>query len=364
MKRFVLQGIFASLAVTAACSSGGTSNTGGAGGTSSSSSSSTASSTSSSTSSSTTASSSSGTGGAGTGGMGTGGSNPCPTCVTVATLPAGSKPYGLAVDSNNVYWTNTGTGEVMQAKLDGSSKVTIASGQDTPHALTVHGGFVIWGLYAAIGALRKAPIGGGTSVDLLPLAPAVLEVVADDNYVWWTREPDDIQRVPFNGLPDGGVEDLLTGNPLANGIAFDGTSIYWANQQDGYVKKCDIDLGNETPLASGDVPWGVAVDGTNVYWTEQGSAPNVGKIMKASKADGSGTTALAMTQASPQGIAVDATSVYWANKEEGTINKVSIAGGSVTVIASGQATPIKIAVDGTHVYWTNYDGDAVVKAPK
>ncbi|APR84845.1 Putative serine/threonine-protein kinase pknH [Minicystis rosea] len=353
MKRCALQAVFASFAVITACSSGST-GTGGAGGMSSASSTSTTS-----TTSSTTASSSSGTGGVG-------GSAPvtCATCVVVAALPAGSRPYGIALDATHVYWTNTGTGEVMQADKDGSAKVTIASGQEAPHALTVQGGQVIWGLYAAIGALRKAPIGGGPSVDLLPLAPAVLEVVANDSYVWWTREPDDVQRVPFNGLPDGGVEDLLTGNPLANGLAFDGTNIFWANRQDGYVKRGDIDLSNETTLGIGDVPWGVAVDGSRIYWTEQGSAPKIGKVMTASKADGADAKALATEQASPQGIAVDDTSVYWANRDDGTINKVPLAGGSVTVVAAGQATPIKIALDASHVYWANYDGDAIMKAPK
>src|SRR5262249_12710761 len=62
-----------------------------------------------------------GQGGATTGAGGAGGAPACAACEIVATLPAGSAPYGLFVDDVNVYWTNAGTGEVMQAKTDGTS---------------------------------------------------------------------------------------------------------------------------------------------------------------------------------------------------------------------------------------------------
>jgi hypothetical protein len=372
MKRFVIQGIFVSLAALAACSSGGGS--GGSGGTSSSSSASSSSSTASSSGSSSTSTtaSSSGAGGSSSsssGAGGSGGAGPCPGCVVVAALPGGSKPYGLFVDAAHVYWTTMGkagqaNGAVMQANLDGTSPVTLASAQEQPRALAVQDGFVFWGNYAATGALRKVPVGGGATVDVLALAPAVVEVAVDASYLWWTREPDDIQRIPITGVPEGGMEDLLTGNPLANGITVDAANMYWVNAQDGYVKKADRDLGNETALATGDVPFGVAVDATSIYWTEQGSAPMVGKVMKASKTDGSGIVALATAQASPQGIAIDGANAYWANQGDGTINKVPLAGGAVTVIGSMQGGPAKVAVDGTHVYWTNNAGDAVMKAPK
>jgi hypothetical protein len=294
---------------------------------------------------------------------GAGGSAACAACVVVATLPAGSAPYGLFADGTNVYWTNEGTGEVMQAATDGSNLLTLASGQDHPHAVQVSGGVVYWVLYSASGILQTTPVGGGPISDMGPAAAAV-ELAVGESLVFWTNNPDDIQSVPLTGLPDGGTPNLLTGNPLSNGVALDDTSIYWVNEQDGYVKKADYDLSNETPLANGDVPWGVAVDATHIYWTESGSSPGAGKVMTASKVDGSDSVQLAGSLMDPQGIAVDDTSVYWAGTGDGTINKVPLAGGPITVLAQGQSMPIKVAVDATYVYWTNNAGDTIVKVAK
>jgi hypothetical protein len=292
----------------------------------------------------------------------------------VAELPLNSAPYGLEVDANNVYWTNSGAtsanppvlGSVMQAKKDGTGAVTLTTGEDTPFAVHVAGGFVYWSSYSVASIMRKTPIGGGTITDLVE-APATRDFALGTSYIWWTREPDDIQRIPIGGVAlgaDGGGVDLLTGNPLSNGIAADSDSVYWVNKQDGYIKRSDLDFANETPLATGDVPWDIAVDATSMYWTEQGSSPNSGKVMKASKVDGSSGVTIAMGQAGPEGIAIDATSVYWANKANGTIMKAPLAGGAAVVLASGQKTPVNVAVDATHVYWTDPKADLVVRVLK
>lgn len=308
---------------------------------------------------------------AGTGGGG--GASPCPGCTVVAALPMGSAPYGLAVDDKNVYWTNAGNtgavppllGSVMQAKTDGSGVVTLMASEDTPYAVHVANGMVYWTSYAISGVMRRTPIGGGAVTHLVD-APTTRDFAIGTAYIWWTREPDDIQRIPVDGVvgADSGAIGLLTGNPLSNGITSDATSVYWVNKQDGYVKRADLDFANETSLATGDIPWQLQVDATSLYWTEQGSSANVGKVMKASKVDGTGGVTIAMGQAGPHGIAIDATSVYWANKEGGTINKAPLVGGASTVLAKGQMSPENVAVDATHVYWTDPKADLVIRIAK
>jgi hypothetical protein len=272
-------------------------------------------------------------------------------------------PYGLFVDDTNLYWTNAGSGEVMQANADGSGPIQLTMGEDTPIAVEVKDGFVYWISYSVTGVMRRAPKGGGTIVDLTP-APAARELSIGKDSIWWTREPDDVQRIPVGGLPDGGSPDLLTNNLLSNGITADDAAVYWVNRQDGYVNRADLDLGNVTALANGDVPFDIAVDGASIYWTEQGSAPGTGKVMKASKADGSGAAQLAGSQGSPSGIAIDGANVYWANQGDGTINEAPIGGGAVKVLAMGQAKPVNVAVNSGYVYWTNTGDDTIVRTAK
>lgn len=281
----------------------------------------------------------------------------------MATLAIGSAPRGIFVDTENVYWTNSGTGEVMQAKKDGTGQITLASNQGVPYCVVVAAGFVYWVSYDVDGVLRRAPIGGGELVDIIP-APGSKELTVTTDAIFWTRDPDDVEKVPLGGLPEGGMTTLLSMNTLSTGITSDQGHVYWVNTLDGYVKKADMALANDSVIAVGDQPWDITVDDTNVYWTERGSGPSAGRVMKATKAGGMGPVELAATQNGPRGVAIDQTHVYWTNQEEGTVRRVLISGGAVEDIACGQEKPVNVAVDETSVYWTNLAGDTVMKAAK
>jgi streptogramin lyase len=282
--------------------------------------------------------------------------------VALATLPIGSAPQGLFVDADNVYWTNAGTGEVMQIKKDGTGSTTLATQQGAPFSVFVSDGFVYWISYSGDGVMRKTAIGGGPLVDIVG-APAARELVVAGGFVFWSRDPDDIERVPIDGLPDGGMTTLLSMNNLANGVTADVDTLYWVTRQDGNVKKADFMLGNDQVLAIGDQPWDIAVDAGSVYWTERGSGAGVGKVMKVAKTGGA-PTVLASMQDGPRGIAIDGSHVYWVNQEEGTVRRVPLGGGAVELVASQQEKPVNVAVDGTHVYWANSAGDTVMKVAK
>lgn len=56
-----------------------------------------------------------------------------PTTIDAAT----SRIYGIVVHNNKLYWSSRDNGEIYQANLDGSDKVTIKSGLSSPRAIFV-----------------------------------------------------------------------------------------------------------------------------------------------------------------------------------------------------------------------------------
>lgn len=180
------------------------------------------------------------------------------------------------------------------------------------------------------------------------------------------------------GTPDGawsGGESgtapivIASGQNVADGIALDGTSIYWTTNLGGTVMKAPLAGGPAVTLASSQSqPTGVAVDATNIYW-----ANGDGTVMKAPLQGGT-PTMLAAGQENPGvvGVAVDANSVYWTARAGGAVMSVPVGGGQPTTLVSGEDNPQALVVDGTSVYWATLDcpGDggacdgAVRKAPR
>ncbi len=134
-----------------------------------------------------------------------------------------------------------------------------------------------------------------------------------------------------DGTPSGGEESgaspivIASGQNVADGLAVDGTSVYWTTNLDGNVMKAPVGGGAAVTLASGQSqPTGIVVDSRSVYW-----ANGDGTIMKAAL-DGSGRTTLASGPADPDvvAIAVDANDVYWTTHVDGALMSVPISGGA------------------------------------
>ncbi len=134
--------------------------------------------------------------------------------------------------------------------------------------------------------------------------------------------------------------------------------VYWA--EGGRVNAVPAGGGCVTILARGEhYPESVAVSGAHVYWINDrgvtGGGEELGTVDKVSVGGGSVTT-LATDHPGPcisSALAVDGEHVYWADFWGGTVNEIPVGGGPVTTLASGQLFPCSVAVDGTHVYWSD-----------
>ena len=194
-------------------------------------------------------------------------------------------PYGIATDGQYVFFIAKGTHDIVRVRKGTLDKVNLTGDEYDPYAIAVDENDVFWTLRTDWdGALRTIPkVGQGTSpVDLV-------------------RESNNLPRRP-------------------NAIALDAADIYWVD--DGKVRARSKDVGGEGPRD--------LVDGTGVL----------------------------------SAIALDATHVYWANATEGTILRAPKAGGDVEELAHDQNDPEGIGVDDSFIYWTNFGRGNVVKKAK
>ncbi len=247
----------------------------------------------------------------------------------VTILASGlSNPFGIAIDSASVYWTEDGSTPYM-------------SGPGVVKKVGINGGIVTT-LYLGLSGFNTGPRG----------------IAVDSTSVYWT---DTLNETVNKVLISGGTVTTLAS--IGGGvIAVDSTSAYWS---DGIgIEKVGKNGGIVTTLATGTInPYTIAVDSANVYW-----ADSIG-IEKVGKNGGIVTTLVSGLTGCPTSIAVDSTSVYWTDMCSWTVNKVGINGGAVTTLASGSYSgawngPYGIAVDSTNVYWTEQGSGTIMKASK
>ena len=212
------------------------------------------------------------------------------TSTTLATSVSNAIQHRIAVDANNVYWT------------------------DQPGS--------------AAGGVYRYPQAGGVAVPLAVGIPWAGGVVSDGNYAYFTNLgacPGDggscggsVYRVPTDG---GALVALVPSEPNPTGLARDSTHLYWTNTLAGStIIAMPLGGGAETTLASGQGgPKRLAVDATNAYWTN-----NLSNSVVTVPLTGGAPVTLATGQVAAFAIAVDSTAVYWTtDTNPGTIVKVA-----------------------------------------
>ncbi len=165
--------------------------------------------------------------------------------------------WGVAVDSNYVYWADSGRRSIGRSNLDGSDP----------------------------------------NLDFIPLASPAYNVAVDGGHIYWSSG-NSIGRANLDGT---GVNQFFIGGQAPTGLAVDGTYIYWGNAAPHTIGRAKLDGTGVTQSLAGTSgsPDGVAVDSGHIYWTNSG-AGSIGR----SNLDGTSPTNTFITGINPFDVVV------------------------------------------------------------
>lgn len=286
-------------------------------------------------------------------------------CQPVA-LASDISPREIYVDATHVFWIQPLTSQTLQAKLDGTNSLVLATSLNVVIGYAVDDTNVYWG--SADDDIQRCKIDGcgGTGTFVTKASKGVQSIAVDATNLYWVGQDasDNSTIMKIAKTATNGTGTLLaTSNATSMGferIATDGAFVYWT-ADDGNVRRVPVGGGTMAIVGKGTgSALGIALDDQNVYWTiydqtngtinqakKDGSSPNMGSVIAAS-------------QPLPLGLTVDATNVYWVNGgpglggTDGSVMTCTLGSCTPKTLATKQLAPVAIAVDKTAYYWSNY----------
>lgn len=281
-------------------------------------------------------------------------------------------PFSLAADDSYAYWTEFGddlgsaNGSVKACPVGGcpaSGPLVIALAQTNPRGVAIDSQNVYWttaSYSAVVGGIWSCPLASpGCSPTLLAAAGIPYGIAVDATYVYWTDVDDStVHRALKAG---GGVDDVLYDGGSGGFVepkqcAVDSTTVYFIDYF-ADLFTLPISGGDPVTVAAGTLSgdWPVTIDPGHIYYGQAGA------VFRATKAAADAGVAIGANIPEPTGLALDtdAGALYWSDwgsgaGDDGTIGKVGIDGGGKIVLAASLAYPKAIATGSAYVFWLSY----------
>jgi hypothetical protein len=289
-------------------------------------------------------------------------------------------PTSVTVTSEYVYWVNQGTNDIGRATLAGGSvNQSFITELTSPEAITTQGGY----LYFSQGpsnTIGRSTV-NGTDVELAWLTGAASPrglAISGEQIYWANNTTETIGRANLTiydeALPavfslspipgdapalaevsiEAGVEPeetLITGAHNPQGVATDGTYVYFCNSETGYIGRAKLNGSevNQTWVKCERTPVYVTVDASHVYWRGLGVSSVIGRATIA----GGTIEPTWISTPGEGGIAVNSEHIFWV--VEGAIGRATIAGGSIEATwrtTSGKAPSGGLAITSEYLYFT------------
>lgn len=159
---------------------------------------------------------------------------------TQITIAADSHTFDLAVDQGFVYWRDASTGIPYRAPRAGNgNKASLGGGQYQSTSDTINSRIALdadnlyWTDPDADRILKASLTGGQTVVVAsLPLGSSPIGIAVDAQYVYWTTATTRlVMRAPIAGLAPGADPTTLVSNQVNPGdIAVNSDAVYWVEK--------------------------------------------------------------------------------------------------------------------------------------
>jgi hypothetical protein len=230
----------------------------------------------------------------------------------------------IAQSSTALYYeTTTSNGALAIAKLNlaGPRRSTeiVNVGNANLFGIAVGGRYVFWTTEAGTGDrgnVMRATLTGHGVRPLIAGLPAPDAVIAVHGFLYWS-DRDAIGRVALNGSHLDRRFIVLPreqGGGVADGLATDGTHLYFSRCLDDSIGRADLD-GHHVIRSyistggHGSCPQGIAVGGSHLYWTEL----KAGTIGRASldRRGVNGRWLNVRTNQGPFQVVADTAHIYW-----------------------------------------------------